>query len=276
MPKRGKKAKTKNESAEERRIGLSSDGAVAVVTLNHPPANILDLATLKELDKVMRQSLKSDEFGAIVITGKGETAFVGGRDTDELLRLNNADAAKDFAATGQKILGRIEQARKPVVAAIGSLCLGAGLELAAACHLRIASENSFFGFPDIKLSLIPHWGSTQRLPRLVGINKALELVLTGRVIDAQEARMIGLVSDVVPDGEALSAAMVMAKEITSYESSAVMAALRTVERGSRTSSSKAYTEEADAFASLAVSEETRRAIRAAHARRRPGDSENDW
>jgi enoyl-CoA hydratase/carnithine racemase len=276
MPKRSKKAKTKNESAEERRIGLSSEGAVAIVSLNHPPANILDLATLKELDKVMSQSLKSDEFGAIVITGKGETAFVGGRDTDELLKLNNADAAKDFAATGQKILGRIEQARKPVIAAIGSLCLGAGLELAAACHLRIASENSFFGFPDIKLSLIPHWGSTQRLPRLVGLNKALELVLTGRVIDAQEARAIGLVSDVVPDGEALSAAMVMAEEIASYESSAVMAALRAVERGSRMSSSKAYTEEADAFASLAVSDEARSAIRAAHARRRPGDSDNEW
>jgi enoyl-CoA hydratase/carnithine racemase len=276
MPKRGKKAKTKNEGVEERRVRVSSDGRVAIVTLDHPPANILDFTTLGELDEALRQSLRSDEFGAVIIAGKGNAAFVGGRDMDELLRLEDSDAAREFAAAGQKILGGIEQAQKPIIAAIGGLCLGAGLELAAACHLRIASENSFFGFPDIKLSLIPHWGSTRRLPRLIGMAKALELILTGRVIDAQEAREIGLVSDVVPDGEALSAALALAKEIASYESSAVIAALRAVERSSRVSSSKASTEEADAFAALVVSEEARRAIRAAQARRRPEDSENEW
>jgi enoyl-CoA hydratase len=169
-------------------------GGVLWITLNRPEKlNALNGATLAELDHAVAAAGSDDAVHAVVLTGAGEKAFVAGADIAELNTLGPV-AAKEFALRGQGIFNRIERLRKPVIAAVNGFALGGGCELAMSCHLRVASSNAIFGQPEVKLGLIPGYAGTQRLPRLVGRGRALEMLLTGRNVGAEEAERIGLVN----------------------------------------------------------------------------------
>jgi enoyl-CoA hydratase len=181
---------------EYQNLLLSNEDGILWITFNRPEKlNALNRATLRELDEAICGAATDGAVLAVVLTGAGEKAFVAGADISELNTLNPVEA-RGAATYGQSVFSRIERLSKPVVAAVNGYALGGGCELAMACHLRVASGNAVFGQPEVKLGLIPGYGGTQRLPRLVGRGRALELVLTGRNVGAEEAERIGLVNAV--------------------------------------------------------------------------------
>lgn len=197
-------------------ISTERDGAVAVVTIDHPPVNALSAPLLEELEAEIDALDGDDEVRAIVLKGAGDRAFVAGADISEFPSLREAarEAQESGSARGiQKLGARMDAARTPFVAAIHGFCLGGGLELAMCCDLRIASQDAQLGQPEIKLGLIPGGGGTQRLPRLVGIGRALLLNLTGDFIDASTAYDWKLVEKVVPQEELLDTALGIARTI---------------------------------------------------------------
>ena len=164
------------------------------ITLNRPDKlNALNRPTLAELDQAVVTAGDDETVHAVVLTGAGEKAFVAGADISELNTLGPVEA-KEFALKGQAVFNRIERLSKPAIAAVNGFALGGGCELAMACHIRVASSNAVFGQPEVKLGLIPGYAGTQRLPRLVGKGRALEILLTGRNVGAEEAERIGLVN----------------------------------------------------------------------------------
>lgn len=178
-------------------LKLVDQEGVLWVTVNRPEKlNALTAATVQELDRALGEAAADPGVLAVVLTGAGDRAFVAGADISELNQLG-PEAAKEFALRGQAVFARIERMTKPVVAAVNGFALGGGCELAMACHLRVASTNALFGQPEVKLGLIPGYGGTQRLPRLVGRGRALELLMSGRNVRADEAERIGLVNRVV-------------------------------------------------------------------------------
>jgi enoyl-CoA hydratase len=199
-------------------VSTQQDGAVAVVTIDNPPVNALSAALLEELEAEIERLDADDDVRAIVLVGAGERAFVAGADIKEFpsLRKAAAEAHERGSARGiQKLGHRMDAARTPFVAAIHGFCLGGGLELAMCCDIRVASEDTTLGQPEIKLGLIPGGGGTQRLPRLVGIGRAQYLNMTGDPIGAAQAYEWGLVEKVVPAGEARDAALEIARTIAS-------------------------------------------------------------
>jgi len=173
---------------------VERDGGVAWVTVNRPEKlNALSGGVIEELDRAFNAVGSDAEVTAVAVTGAGDRAFVAGADIEELNRLTPIDA-KEFSLRGQAVFDRIENMSKPVVAAVNGFALGGGCELAMACHYRIASTAAAFGQPEVKLGLIPGFAGTQRLPRLVGKGRALEILTTGRMVPAEEAAQIGLVN----------------------------------------------------------------------------------
>jgi enoyl-CoA hydratase/carnithine racemase len=198
-------------------ISSDIDGAVAVVTIDHPPVNALSAPLLDELEAEIDRLDADDSVRAIVLRGAGDRAFVAGADISEFpaLREAAAEAQESGSARGiQKLGARMDKARTPFVAAIHGFCLGGGLELAMCCDIRVVSDDAQLGQPEIKLGLIPGGGGTQRLPRLVGLGRALLLNMTGDFVDAQTAYDWGLVEKVVPREELLDAATAIAKTIS--------------------------------------------------------------
>lgn len=185
---------------------------IATITFNRPERlNALDRATIDELDATLDDLLASDDVGGILLTGAGR-AFVAGADISELAALGSAGAL-ELSQRGQKVFARLEQGGKPTVAAVNGFALGGGCEVAMACHIRIASDTARFGQPEAKLGLVPGYGGTVRLPRLVGRAMATHLLLTGELIDAAEALRIGLVSRVVPAAMVIEVATGVLKAI---------------------------------------------------------------
>jgi enoyl-CoA hydratase len=197
-------------------ISTEHDGFVAVVTIDHPPVNALSAPLLEELEAEIDRLDGDDSVRAIVLRGAGDRAFVAGADISEFpaLREAAAEAQESGSARGiQKLGARMDKARTPFVAAIHGFCLGGGLELAMCCDIRVVAEDAQLGQPEIKLGLIPGGGGTQRLPRLVGLGRALLLNMTGDFIDARTAYDWGLVEKVVPREELLDAATGIASTI---------------------------------------------------------------
>jgi enoyl-CoA hydratase len=188
------------------------DNRTALVTLDHPPVNALSPELLAEIQAEFAALSKNDEVRAVVLTGAGSNAFCAGADLKAFSNLGPQQAA-DLVKNGQAAMNAIEDCRKPVIAAVNNLALGGGLEVAMACDIRIASDRARFGQPEAWIGLLPAWGGSTRLPRLVGGAKAKELIFTGQMINAQEAQRIGLVNKVVPDGEEVRAAMDIARAI---------------------------------------------------------------
>jgi len=177
-------------------LALTLEQSIYTITITRPQAlNALNQDTLSELKSAMQDVYDRKDIKAVIITGDGEKAFVAGADIKELSGLNG-EKTKALTEHGQRIFKMIEDCPKPVIAAVNGFALGGGCELAMACHIRIASENAKFGQPEVNLGTIPGYGGTQRLTQLVGRGKALELILTGDLISAQEAKAIGLVNHV--------------------------------------------------------------------------------
>ena len=184
-------------------LQVELDGRIAVIAVNRPAVlNALNAATLREIDAAFRSAAEDDGVGGVILTGSGEKAFVAGADINELKELGPMQA-REVAALGQRLFLRIERLGKPVIAAINGFALGGGLELASACTFRTASSNAVLGLPEVKLGIIPGYGGTQRLPRLVGIGRAMELILTGEPVKADMAERMGLVNHVYEPAELL-------------------------------------------------------------------------
>lgn len=198
---------------------------VATITLNRPDKlNALNHDTLVELKQAVLAANASDAVDVIIITGAGEKAFVAGADIKELSQLD-AVRGQRFAQLGQDVFNTIEDSKKPVIAAVNGFALGGGCELSLACHIRIAAENAKFGQPEVNLGVIPGYGGTQRLARIVGQGRAAELILTGDMVNAEEALRIGLANKVAPVGEALIMAGEMAAKIVAKGQVAVRLSL---------------------------------------------------
>jgi enoyl-CoA hydratase len=182
----------------------SLDNGILTVTINRPDKlNALNKDVMADLEIMIREIENSKEVRAVIITGSGQKGFVAGADISEFIGLSGGEGM-DLARKGQEIFSKIENCSKPVVAAINGFALGGGCELCMACHFRIAGENAKFGQPEVNLGLIPGYGGTQRLVQLIGKGRALELLMTGNVIDAQTALQYGLVNYVVPQEELLN------------------------------------------------------------------------
>jgi enoyl-CoA hydratase len=249
-------------------IDVQTGDRVATITVNRPDKlNALNDRVIGELGEAIDQLVADGEVGGIILTGAGR-AFVAGADISELER-HGALSAKRLAQTGQDVFRRFETSPKPVIAAVNGFALGGGCELAMACHIRIASEAAKFGQPEVKLGLIPGYGGTQRLPRLVGRGRALQLLLTGEMIDAQEAFRIGLVNRVVAAADLVPAANEMMRAILANAPFAIANVIETVNRGYDATLDDALTLEATAFGLLAATDDKREGTRAFLEKRPP-------
>ncbi len=212
-------------------LQIEPRGPVVVLRVHRPEVlNALDHATLTELEMFATRFLADPAQAALVVTGGGEKSFVAGADITELAALDPR-GLEEASRFGQRVFAMFERSPKPVIAAVNGFALGGGCELALACHVRLASENAVLGLPEVGLGLIPGYGGTQRLPRLVGRGRALELVLTGRKVKADEAERIGLVNRVVPREQLLAEAEQLALAILKNAPLAVASAVEAVDRG---------------------------------------------
>ena len=250
-------------------VKVALEGRVAVVTIDRRPVNALDRQTLQELGQAVDQLAAEPAVKAAVLTGAGSLAFVAGADIKDISRLASVQEATDMAALGQSVFLKIERLRKPVIAAINGVCLGGGLELAMACHLRVSGDRARFGQPEISLGLIPGWGGTQRLPRLIGKAKATEWILTGDLVQAQEAARLGLVNLVVPQDQVLKAAKDLARKIAAKSAVGVSQALAAIGEGLERPLEQGLAAEAEAFGRVAASEDSREGVAAFLEKRQP-------
>jgi len=250
-------------------VKVSVEEGVAIVTIDRPPVNALNRQTIQELDQMVT-SLKADQAVKVVIlTGGGSFAFVAGADIKEISQLRSGQEAAEVAAQGQAVIMKIQRLGKPVIAAINGVCLGGGNELAMACHLRIAGDRARFGQPEISLGIMPGFGGTQRLPRLIGKPKATELILTGDLITAQEAHRLGLVNHVVPQDQVMKAAKDLARKIASKGQVAVRLALQAIEQGLESSLEEGLRQEAQAFGQVAQTADAKEGVTAFLEKRQP-------
>lgn len=228
-------------------ILLEVRDGIAFLTLNRPKVlNALNAATLNELRTAIDSIRDDDSIRAVVLTGAGEKAFAAGADIQELAQAN-AIEGRELAQRGQAVFRAVETCGKPAIACINGFALGGGCELALSCHLRIASETARFGQPEVKLGLIPGYGGTQRLARLVGKGAALQMILTGDMVSAADALRIGLVNEVVAPGELLARGEAIARTIASVAPLAVRYSLEAVDRGYDLSMGEALELEAALF-----------------------------
>jgi enoyl-CoA hydratase len=234
---------------------------IATLAVNRPDKlNALNDVVIGELGTAIEELRAEPAVGGIIVTGAGR-AFVAGADISQLAKLG-AVSARALAVRGQEVFRRFETSPKPTIAAVNGFALGGGCELAMACHIRIAADLAKFGQPEVKLGLIPGYGGTQRLPRLVGTGRALQLLLTGEIIDANEAYRIGLVNRVVPAAELLAAATTMMKAMIANAPLALAQCIEAVNRGDGASLDDALSLEATAFGLLAATSDMQEGTRA--------------
>ena len=248
---------------------LSVEDAVATITLNRPAVlNALNAQLFHELDELCRKLSTDPAVKVILITGSGAKAFAAGADISELAH-TNAASGEALARRGQNVFTRISNCCKPVIACINGFALGGGCELALACTLRIASETARLGQPEVKLGIIPGYGGTQRLPRLVGPSAALKLILTGDIINAQEALRIGLVDEVVPVDELMPRARKLALQMAALAPLALAASIATVNHGADLPLSQALELEAHHFGRLSDTADKQEGVSAFLEKRAP-------
>jgi len=250
-------------------VKVTVEDRVAVVTIDHRPVNALNRQTIEELGQAMDGIGADPQIKVVILTGAGSLAFVAGADIKEVAGLGSVEAARGMSALGQAVFLKVQRLAKPVIAAINGVCLGGGLELAMACHLRISGDRARFGQPEINLGIIPGWGGTQRLPRAIGTTKATEWILTGEMFSAQEAQRLGLVNQVVPQDQVLKAARDLARKIASKPGVAVAQALRAIGEGAGRPIEEGLAKEAEAFGVVAPTEDCREGVTAFLEKRQP-------
>jgi enoyl-CoA hydratase len=242
---------------------------IARVTIDRPDKlNALNGAVIAELGDAVTRIETDAAVRGVILTGSGQKAFVAGADIAELTAQTPIEG-KARSAFGQQVFRRLERCGKPVIAAVNGFALGGGCELAMACHIRIAAENARFGQPEVKLGIGPGYGGTARLPRLVGKGRALELLLTGGMIDAAEAYRIGLVNRVVPADQLLAEAETLLRTILENGPLAIRACLEAVDAGLETSLDQALLLEAGYFGLLSATEDMREGTKAFLEKRKP-------
>ncbi len=229
-------------------ILLNTSNKVLTLTINRPEKlNALNHQTLSEINNAITEAQTDKDIAVIIITGSGEKSFIAGADISELAQ-SNAVSGMFFAEFGQKVMTNIEQSSKPVIAAINGFALGGGCELAMSCHMRIAADNAMFGQPEIKLGVIPGFGGTQRLVRLIGKGRAMEMNLMGGMIDANRAYDIGLVNKVVSQDELLPTVEKMAKQLSFSAPVALQCIIDSINHGAECNLTEGLQFEAKAFA----------------------------
>jgi enoyl-CoA hydratase len=245
------------------------DGDVAVVTIDRPDKlNALNAEVVAELGQVFRDLREDDAVRGVILTGGGEKAFVAGADIGELAKMDSVSGVA-VSRDGQEVFRMIERFPKPVLAAVGGYALGGGFELALACHLRLASENARFGLPEVGLGIIPGYGGTIRLARLVGLGRAIELTLTGEQIRAERAHDIGLVSGVVPRDELMDRARTLMGTITAKGPVAVRMALESIYGALDATTEEALRHESALFGILASTSDMKEGMSAFLEKRTP-------
>ncbi|MEQ8154896.1 MAG: short-chain-enoyl-CoA hydratase [Clostridiaceae bacterium] len=258
---------------ELKNVTLEKKERVAVVTINRPKAlNALNSQTLKDLDTVIAELEKDKDVYAVILTAAGEKSFVAGADITEMKDLTE-EQGKEFGILGNNVFRRLENLDKPVIAAISGFALGGGCELAMACDIRIASDKAKFAQPEVGLGIIPGFGGTQRLPRIVGLGKAKELIYTGEMIKADEALRIGLVNKVVALETLMDEAFAMANKIMANAPIAVKLCKDAINRGTQVDMDQAILVEAENFGKCFSTEDQKEGM-GAHIERRAKNFQN--
>src|SRR6059036_3420169 len=244
-------------------------GAIAYVTLNRPKVlNALNRRTWEDLRTAFEDARDDAAVRGVILTGAGDKAFIAGADINELARVT-AIEGEEASSFGQAVLNLIENLGKPVIAAVHGFALGGGCETAMACTMRIAAENARFGQPEVKLGVIPGCGGTQRLPRLLGKGRALQLILSGEMISAQEAYRIGLVNEVVPSADLITRAEAMLNHIFANAPVAVKYSLEAVNKGLEASQAEGLALEASLFGLCAGTDDKKEGTQAFLEKRKP-------
>jgi enoyl-CoA hydratase len=252
-----------------RHLLLERRDALTVLTVHRPEVlNALNRETLGEIDDAARRFLEDPEQSLLIVTGAGEKSFVSGADINELAPLDPR-GAEEISQLGQRVFDRLERGGKPVIAAVNGYAFGGGCELALACHIRLAADNAVFGLPEVGLGIIPGYGGTQRLPRLIGAGRALEIILSGRRVKADEAERIGLVNRVVPGAKLLDEALELGRSIVKNGPLALAAALESSLRGFDLPIADGLRLESSFFGTLAASEDMHEGMRAFLEKRPP-------
>ncbi len=250
-------------------INISIQSHIATVTINQPKTlNSLNLTIMDEFEGLIDALLANQDVKVIIITGAGKRSFVAGGDIEAIQPLGPLEA-RNLVEKAQRIFNKIEFGPKIFIAAINGYALGGGCELALACDIRLAAEHAKIGLPEIRLGIIPGWGGTQRLPRLVGKGKAKELMLTGTMIEAQEAYTIGLVNHVYPAEMLMIKAESLAREITNKSQFAVRLIKQAIDSGMEMPTDKALRYEAELFSLCFASEDQKEGMRAFLEKRPP-------
>jgi enoyl-CoA hydratase/carnithine racemase len=245
------------------------NGAIAYVTLNRPKVlNALNRRTWEDLREAFEDAREDSAIRGVILTGAGDKAFIAGADIGELSQVTAVEA-EESSTFGQGVLNLIENLGKPVIAAVKGFALGGGCETAMACTIRVATENAKFGQPEVKLGLLPGGGGTQRLPRLIGKGRALQLILSGEMISAQEAYRIGLVNEVVPDADLITRAEAILKQIFANGPIAVRYSLEAVNKGLETSQAEGLALEASFFGLCAATADKQEGTQAFLQKRAP-------
>jgi enoyl-CoA hydratase len=247
----------------------SIDNGIIIISINRPGSlNALNRMVFSELDEIFTELKNNDDVRIIILTGEGDKAFVAGSDISEMQGYSALEA-REFALLANRVQGKIETFPKPVIAAINGFALGGGCELAMTCDIRIASTKAKFGQPEIKLGIIPGGGGTQRLPRLIGISRAKELVYTGETIDAQRAYEIGLVNKVVDPEDLIFEAKKLADQITNKSLSILMLAKQAFNCGSNLDLNRALEFEIECFANCFSTYDHNEGMAAFNEKRKP-------
>jgi enoyl-CoA hydratase len=250
-------------------LRVDREEAIATVTFNRPEVlNALNFRTLDELHDAFEALDADASVRVIVLTGAGEKAFAAGADINELARQTPVDA-REFARRGQALFSRIEAAAKPVIAAINGYCLGGGCELVLSCTFRFAADTAQIGQPEINLGTIPGYGGSQRLPRLIGPDRAMDLILTGRRVTAQEAWSLGLVTRVCPAAGLMEETLAFARELASKAPVAVRYAMHAISHGLEMPRAQGFELEATLFGLMAATADMKEGTRAFLEKRKP-------
>ena len=244
-------------------------GPIAYVTLNRPKVmNALNKATINELRSAFEDARDDSAVRGVILTGAGGKAFAAGADIGEIAN-NTAVEAEEATRRGQALTDLIESLGKPVIAAVNGFALGGGCELAMSCSIRIAAESAKFGQPEVKLGVMPGYGGTQRMPRLIGRGRALKMILSGDITDAAEAYRIGLVDEVVPDAQLIERVETVLKKIIANAPISVKYALEAVNKGLETSVAEGLLIEASLFAVCASTDDKKEGTSAFLEKRAP-------
>ena len=237
-------------------IEISKNNHIGTLTINRPDSlNAMNREVLLEFINELKKIQSDKEIRVIIITGSGVKAFIAGADI-KLMQKMNREEAFDFANLGQELADLIEKSDKPVIAAVNGYALGGGCEITLSCHLRIASDNAVFAQPEVKIGLLPGWGGTQRLPRIIGRGIANEIILTGRNVTAKEALDIGLVNKVVPQEELMNTCFDIANMILKNSPNAIAESIKLIRLAAGTKLKKGLSKEAKSFSELFETEET--------------------